>query len=148
MAQKRHSVDLPRGVHNAVGLAGAAAGLRIIDQIGVGRIWNHVRGLSRRLIDSLREIGIPILTAPDDDQRAGIVTIGVEDAQGFCDGLASEGILVGHYLPSQIRIDVAMFLSEQKIERTLEATEKAIKTTAPKNQSFLVLYLASQNFPF
>ena len=124
---------LQRGVHNAVGLVGAAAGLRIIDQIGVGDIWDHVRGLSRHLIHGLRQIGIRILTASDDAQRAGIVSIGVDDAEGFCDELASEGILAGHYLPGQIRIDVALFLSEQDIDRALEAVEKAAKTTARKS---------------
>ena len=110
---------LQRGVHNAVGLAGAAAGLRMIDRIGVEPIWEHVRGLSRRLIDGLSEIGIPVLTAADDDLRAGIVTIGVEDAGSCCNTLATEGIVVGHYLPGQVRIDVALFLSEQDIEQTL-----------------------------
>ncbi|MDP6107789.1 MAG: aminotransferase class V-fold PLP-dependent enzyme [Candidatus Brocadiia bacterium] len=121
---------LQRGVHNAVGLAGAAAGLRIIDQIGVDGIWDHVRGLSRRLIEGLSGMGVRILTARADDQRAGIVSIGVEDAAGLCDELASERILVGHYLPGQIRLDVALFLGEQDIDRTLEAVEKAVRTTA------------------
>ena len=50
-----------------MGLAGAAAGLRIIDQIGVDGIWDHVRGLSRRLIEGLSGMGVRILTARADE---------------------------------------------------------------------------------
>ena len=122
---------LQRGVHNAIGLVGAEAGLRIIDEIGVERIREHVRGLSRTLMDGLRDMGADVLTANEDGRRAGIVTIGVPDARAFSDRLASAGVLAGQYLPEQIRMDVALFHDEADIERALRAATAASRGKTP-----------------
>ncbi len=121
---------LQRGVHNAAGLVAAAAGLRIIDQIGVPSIWEHVRELSHRLIAGLNEIGVTVPTPAGDDQRAGIVAIHMEEAERACNNLASEGILAGQYLPNQIRLDVALFHNDEDIDRTLAAIEKVAGNTS------------------
>ncbi len=112
---------LQRGVHNGVGLAGAAAGLRMISEIGPRAIWEHVRGLSRRLLDGLAEIGVDVLTPTEDERRAGSVTFAAPEAGRLCETLAGDGILAGHYLPGQIRLDVALYHDAQDMERTLQA---------------------------
>jgi selenocysteine lyase/cysteine desulfurase len=118
---------LQRGVHNGVGLVGAAAGLRIIDEIGQDQIWQHVCGLSRCLLDGLRELGLEVMTPSEDDRRASIVTILVQDAKQLCAEMASEGILAGQYRPGQIRLDVALFHDTQDIDRTLQVIEGLVK---------------------
>ena len=111
---------LQRGVHNGAGLVGAAAGLRMVTEIGQGAIWHHVCALSRRLLDGLKEIGLEILTPIGDEQRASIVTIAVPNAGRLCEDMASQGVLAGQYLPGQIRMDVALYHNTQDMDRALQ----------------------------
>ncbi len=120
---------LQRGVHNAVGLVAAAAGLEIIEQIGVASIWEHVRLLSKRLMDGLDRIGVPVVTPRSEDDRAGIVTITIPDAKEVQTKLGEQGIQVGHYLPGQIRMDVALFNNKEDIDRTLNVVETSMTFT-------------------
>jgi len=119
---------LQRGVHNAIGLAGAAAGLRMVTQIGQQRIWEHVRLLTRRLMDGIREAGLPLLTPAEDDRRASIVAFRAGDAADFCQRLAEQGILAGQYLPGQIRLDIAAYHELEDVERTLQAIRRLART--------------------
>ena len=54
---------LQRGVHNGAGLVAARAGLRIVDALGVERIWAHVRDLSRLLLAGLEAGPVPLQLA-------------------------------------------------------------------------------------
>ena len=116
---------LQRGVHNGAGLVAARAGLRIVDELGVERIWEHVRALSRLLLEGLEAAGFAVLTPGGDGERGGIVAIAVEDAVNFNAALEAQGILAGQYLPGQIRMDVALFHDEADIQRTLRACKEA-----------------------
>jgi len=116
---------LQRGVHNGAGQVAALAGLRIVDALGVEQIWGHVRQLSRRLLDGLTELGFEILTPDEDGERAGIVAFRVPDAVAFNAALAAEGISAGQYLPGQIRMDIALFHTDEDIQQTLRAVKLA-----------------------
>ena len=119
---------LQRGVHNGAGLVAALAGLRIIDELGAGPIWEYVRGLSRQLLDGLAQVGLEVLTPSLDVERGGIVAFSVPGAADFNQALSAMGILAGQYLPGQIRMDVALFHNEEDILRTLRAvTEVAAR---------------------
>ena len=127
-----HSMDLhddarrlQRGVHNGAGQIAALAGLRIVAALGVDQIWEHVRTLSRHLIEVLEESGLEVLTPTGDEERGGIVAFRVQDAGAFNEALASESILAGQYLPGQIRMDIALFHNEEDIARTLGAVKVA-----------------------
>ncbi len=115
---------LQRGVHNGAGLVAALAGLRIVDELGPERIWEHTRVLGRQLMVGLEELGLAVLTPKNDNERAGIVTVGVKEAADFNGALTKLGILAGQYLPGQIRMDVALFHNEEDIERTLATFSK------------------------
>jgi selenocysteine lyase/cysteine desulfurase len=115
---------LQRGVHNGAGLVAALAGLRIVDELGPERIWEHTRDLSRQLMVGLEELGLAVLTPKNDNERAGIVTVSVKEAADFNGALTKLGILAGQYLPGQIRMDVALFHNEEDIERTLATFSK------------------------
>ena len=121
---------LQRGVHNAIGLAGAAAGLRMVTQVGQERIWEHVRRLTRRLMQGISEAGLPLLTPADDDKRASIVAFQASDAADFCRRLAEQGILAGQYLPGQIRLDIAAYHEMEDVERTLQAIRRLARTAS------------------
>ena len=112
---------LQRGVHNGTGLVAALAGLRIVDELGADRIWEHTRELSRQLIEGFEEQGFEVLTPTGDEERGGLVAVSVKDAAAFNEALSERGILAGQYLPGQIRMDVALFHAEEDMLRTLEA---------------------------
>jgi selenocysteine lyase/cysteine desulfurase len=123
-----HAVDLhddarrlQRGVHNAMGIVAAAAGLRILDRIGPSEIHAHVARLSGRLIDGLRDLGLTVLTPAEPDRHGSIIAFEVPDAAAFNDGLAQRSIQAGQYLPGQIRCDVSIFCDDADMDRTLEA---------------------------
>ena len=118
---------LQRGVHNAVGLVAAVAGLRIITALGTDNIWEHIRMLSQQLLNGLNALGLEVLTPFDDNHRAGIVTFRVPDAARCQAALERHRVLVGQYLPEQIRMDVSLYHDEEDIVRTLGAVAEVIR---------------------
>ena len=122
---------LQRGVHNGAGLVAAVAGLRIVDELGVDRIWEHVRGLSQQLLEGLEALGFEVLTPAGDEERGGIVAVCVQDAVNFNQALDGRGILAGQYLPGQIRMDVALYHNQEDIQRTLQGFKEVAARIGP-----------------
>ena len=67
------------GTSNYPGATGLGASLRLINQIGPPAIEDHVRDLSRVLIEELKRLGLSVVTPDDDRMRAGIVTFRISD---------------------------------------------------------------------
>src|SRR5205085_7624220 len=67
------------GTSNYPGAIGLGASLRLINEIGMAAIEEHVRQLSRELIEGLKHAGARLITPDDDKLRAGIVTFRMFD---------------------------------------------------------------------
>ncbi|MEO6726339.1 MAG: aminotransferase class V-fold PLP-dependent enzyme [Blastocatellia bacterium] len=67
------------GTSNYPGAIGLGASLKLINEIGTSAIEDHVRELSRELIEGLKRAGARIITPEDDAMRAGIVTFRMFD---------------------------------------------------------------------
>ena len=69
---------LEPGTHNAAGIAGLLAGVRFVQQQGVGNIRAHEMELTRQLIDALQEVpGLRLLGPRDPAQRTAVVSVAV-----------------------------------------------------------------------
>ena len=123
---------LEGGTPDTAGIAGLAAAIEFIEEIGLDRIAAHGRALTRFLVDRLREIpGVTLLPGVAWDQDPvgyGIVAFRVDGARsddvGFA--LSSGGFYVRtgrHCLPAAsryddaVRVSVHMYNSEAELSR-------------------------------
>lgn len=68
------------GNYNYAGVYAANASLRLLLDIGTPAIERHATGLARTLAAGLAELGLPVVGASSDPDRAHIVTLGVYEA--------------------------------------------------------------------
>jgi selenocysteine lyase/cysteine desulfurase len=91
------------GNYNFLGATAVEPGLSILAKVSTPAIEKHVTDLSRRMIDGLRQIGLPVFAAEPGPHRGHIVAIGdaIGDQhdstdnpamQSLYDALAAEGI--------------------------------------------------------
>ena len=64
------------GNYNYLGAAAAGAALRLLDQWGVERVEQHVRGLGATLADGLADLGLPVAGGRSGPHLAHIVCVG------------------------------------------------------------------------
>lgn len=76
------------GTSNYPGAIGLGASLKLINDIGTAAIEEHIRQLSRELIEGLKRAGARVITSDDDKLRAGIVTFRMFDEPERDDQLA------------------------------------------------------------
>ncbi|MCY3673120.1 MAG: aminotransferase class V-fold PLP-dependent enzyme [Alphaproteobacteria bacterium] len=117
---------LQRGVNNGVGLVAVEEGMNMLMAVGPDRIWRHVSDLATQLHDGLVELGLAVRSPGNAAERAGIVTVAVEDTREAVVNLYHEGIHPGPYIPGELRLDIAFYHDREDIERTLAAFKKAV----------------------
>lgn len=64
------------GNYNYLGARAAEVALALIDEVGIGRIERHVRGLAARLAEGLLESGLPVVGGAPGPHLAHIVAVG------------------------------------------------------------------------
>ena len=98
------------------------AGMSIIEEVGVGAIEAHVRGLNTRLIEGLDEMGATVVTPRDPAGRGPLVCVRSTDAEAFVAELAAERIVVSSR-DENIRIAAHLYSTEEDVDRLLQALE-------------------------
>lgn len=115
------------GTANYPGAIGLAASLKMIQELGAKKIEAHVRGLTDLLIAGLDDLGIEIVTPRAPDNRSGIVTFSVGEANRNVElmtRLQEKKILVSVRYTSGvggIRVSCHFYNSQEDIERLREA---------------------------
>lgn len=113
---------------------GAGHVVKMLQHIGIRQVEQHVRTLTRRLRDGLREIkGLEILSPYDWELSSGITSVCVpgwetERVHALIDRIWDEYRVVVKFQPeiAGVRISVAAFNSEDEVDRLLEAFEKLV----------------------
>lgn len=82
------------GGPNLVSIYALNEGLKLLLEVGVERIEAHVLGLGTRLLDGLRDLGLPMMTPHDPALRAGIVAWEDADNARTAARLAEQGVFV------------------------------------------------------
>lgn len=98
------------------------AGMSIIEEVGVGAIEAHVRGLNTRLIEGLEELGASVATPRDPAWRGPLVCVRSTDAQALVAELATERVVVSSR-DENIRIAAHLYSTEEDVDRLLQALE-------------------------
>lgn len=109
--------------------AGLAASLKMINDLGPERIWDHILQLTDHLMRGLQILGIRVVTPAEREHRSGIVTFSVGDAAqniALMQRLLERKILVSVRYTSQVggvRVSCHFFNSLADLDALLNAVE-------------------------
>ncbi|MDQ3013701.1 MAG: aminotransferase class V-fold PLP-dependent enzyme [Acidobacteriota bacterium] len=116
------------GTSNYPGAIGLGASLKLINDIGAAAIEEHVRELSRELIEGLKRVDARVVTPDEDKRRAGIVTFRMFDEperdERLAEFLLSRRIYISTRYTAGIggtRASVHFFNNREDIGQLLEA---------------------------
>lgn len=126
------------GTSNYPGAVGLAASMRLVNDIGIDSIEEHVLGLTDRLIAELPSTGATVITVPERKHRSGIVTFrfyrDLEAERQLVARLCSEGVLVGIRFTAGVggvRVSCHYFNTNEHLDSLLLALRRAAKDRAP-----------------
>ncbi len=117
------------GTANYPGAIGLAASLRMINELGTGKIAGHILQLTGHLITGLETLGLKIVTPRDSSERAGIVTFDLDSAEKnlkLMEYLLAQKILVSVRYTSNVggvRVSCHFFNSKEDLDKLLNAVE-------------------------
>jgi cysteine desulfurase / selenocysteine lyase len=120
------------GTANYPGAVGLCASLKMIDDLGVDRIYKHIFALTERLIEGIDRLGLTLVTPRSEQHRSGIVTFSVgsaEDNVRVMHALLAKRVLVSVRYTSQvggIRVSCHFYNSEEDIDALLAELERIL----------------------
>jgi cysteine desulfurase/selenocysteine lyase len=128
------------GTANYPGAVGLGASLRLINEIGIGAIEEHVLALTDRLHEELPALGVRVVTRPERAVRSGITTFEVSDLESeneaFVQALLDEKVYVAMRYTSGvggIRISTHLFNDHGDLDRLLAVMGRLLRRTARKH---------------
>jgi cysteine desulfurase/selenocysteine lyase len=110
---RRYELGLP----NLPGVFAARAGIELLRDVGIERVFGRVEELASRCIDGLSGRGAELLTPADPAQRAGVIAFRHHDPQGLFDLCRGRGVDIGAI--GAVRVDPHAFNDEEDIDRFL-----------------------------
>ncbi len=111
------------GMPNFVGVAGAAAGLRITANAGIQAIAGRIESLTERFYAGVDALGLASPTPRAFPQRAGIVVLDLPDPLELQRTLLDGDIDVGVEL-GRLRIDLHAFNTEAEVDLLLDRLDR------------------------
>jgi selenocysteine lyase/cysteine desulfurase len=110
------------GTPPVVNCYAAGAGLKIINDIGTDAIGKKVRGLTRRCMERLEEIGWAAVTPTEDARRGPMIGIRSNNAGALAANLMERGI-VGSHRDDNLRVGFHFYNNDDDIEAFITAME-------------------------
>jgi len=121
------------GTANYPGAVGLGASLELVNGLGIGRIEEHVLGLTDRLHEELQALGVRIVTRPEREVRSGITTFEVSDRESeneaFVEALLDEKVYVALRYTSGvggIRVSTHFYNDDEDLDRLLDVTARLL----------------------
>lgn len=108
------------GGPNMLGIYALNEGVRLLNEVGVGRIEQHVLALGGRLREQLAALGLPLMTPAEPSRRAGIVAWADRDCAATAARLAAQGIAVSGS-SGRIRAAVHLYTSAAEADHLPDA---------------------------
>ena len=96
------------------------AGLSIVEDAGTPAIEEHVRGLTKRLIEGLDELGAQVVTPRDPERRGPLVCVKSTDVRTLVDTLAAARIVCSER-DSNLRISLHLYNVDEDVDTILAA---------------------------
>lgn len=106
---------------NYPGLYALRAGLQLLLELGVDRIWAHVSALAAELDAGLRAIGYRVVTPEDPAHRAGVVSVSVPDPAGMKAWFGQRGITIGKMDAGYVRFSLGLASNRADVQTALAA---------------------------
>lgn len=106
------------GSFNMVGIAAFGASLGLLLEVGVERIWERVRRLTDRVIESAERAGYELISPRNPEDRSGIVTFRVPgaDPQALWKSLLARGVVCSPR-SGGIRVSPHFYNTPEEIDR-------------------------------
>jgi kynureninase len=105
------------------------AGMALVAQAGVAAIEAHVRGLNRRLLAGLDELGARVVTPRSEQHRGALVCVASSDVDALVRELAADRIVTSSR-DNSLRISPHLYNVEEDVDRVLEALAKRTRLLA------------------
>jgi cysteine desulfurase / selenocysteine lyase len=121
------------GTANYPGAVGLSASLKLIEELGLDRIYEHVFALTERLIEGIDRLGLTLVTPRAEGHRSGIVTFSLGSPQRnvqVMKQLLSKKILLSVRYTSQvggIRVSSHFYNSKDDIDTLLNELPRALE---------------------
>jgi selenocysteine lyase/cysteine desulfurase len=111
------------GSYNVAGLYGLGASLELFLEIGVDRIWSHVRTLTDRLVTGLRDKGYRVISSRQPGEESGIVAFisDVHDHNEVQRHLQAEHRIVLAVREGRLRSSPHLYNTTDEIDQLLDA---------------------------
>ncbi len=113
---------------NYPGIYALRAGLELLLNTGIERIWAHVSILSQKMNRALREIGYEVVTPSSAEHCAGIVSVSVPNPVEMKAWFAEQGIIISKMDAGYVRFSLGVFSSEEDVDRAVKAAKKYYET--------------------
>lgn len=112
-----------QGIPNFFGIAGAAAGIGLLNRAGAAEVEDRIRALTGTLVEGLERRRLPLTTPHTWDDRAGVLTVLVgTDPTRVATALEGEGVVCGVERDA-LRVDVHAYNNEDDLARLLAALD-------------------------
>ena len=110
------------GSYNLVGLMGLGASVDLLLEIGIDRIWSHVRALTDRLVDGVRDKGYRVISSRRKDEASGIVAFisDLHDHHEIQRHLQQEYRLVIAVREGRLRSSPHLYNTSEEIDQLVE----------------------------
>jgi cysteine desulfurase / selenocysteine lyase len=118
---RRYELGLP----SLPGVFAARAGIELLLDVGIDRLYPHVEGLVSRCLDGLAERGADVLTPRDPAQRAGVIAVRHPDPQRVFDECRRRNVDIGAI--GAVRVDPHGFNTAADIDRFLDCYDAAAR---------------------
>ena len=115
------------GTSHIPALEAARPGLKIIAEVGIGRIREKSKRQTSRLIDLASGHGWRVNSPRHAEQRGGTVSIDMPDAQEVCGELLKRDILVDYRPRAGVRMSPHFYNKDEELETAIAAVEEILK---------------------
>ena len=111
------------GSYNVAGVYGLGASLALFLEIGVDRIWSHVRTLTDRLVTGLRDKGYRVISSRQPGEESGIVAFlsDVHDHDEIQRHLQAEHRIVIAVREGRLRSSPHLYNTTDEIDQLVDA---------------------------
>jgi selenocysteine lyase/cysteine desulfurase len=96
------------------------AGMRLVEEAGIGAIEAHVRGLVDRLLAGLDDLGAAVATPRGEGERGPLVCVASTDPHALVDALRAKRIVTSSR-DANVRISLHLYNLEEDVDRILGA---------------------------
>ncbi len=135
-AQENRQFDYVHDAHRLEGGNLSFLGLRVLAAtgaflraIGLDHIEARIQTLTTRFMEGAQRAGIPVLTPAAWNERAQIVSLGVNDPEGLRRALHAENIVV-NVKDDALRVSASFYNNEEDMDRCLAAILRLTRSRA------------------